>query len=316
MKTKLSRFIGPVIAILLLLLASRVLYRELSHFDYQEVLAQFSNLSRIDLMLACAFTAVSYLVLTFYDVLAIQYVGQQLPYYRIALASFIGYTLSHNLGFPLVTGGAARFRLFSSWGLSNFQIAQAIAFSGLIYWLGFVALGGTALVLDPPPLPGTLEAEFRFLSLRPRGILCWLVVVLYFYWFGVRRIPIRVRDLEFPAPQPSLSIVGTLVAALDWFLACNVAYVILPDTSLSYLEFLGLFQLGQVIGLLSHVPGGLGVFEATILEFLSDRVPASALFGSLIAYRIVYYLVPLAFSSVLLLAHEIRSYCRARLSRA
>ena len=302
MKIKPPQLIGPVIAIALFSLALRVLYHELAKFHYHEVVDKFSSLPLDNVLTAGFFTLASYLVLTMYDVLAMRYVGQRLPYYKVAMASFIGYTLSHNLGFPLFTGGAARYRLFSAWGLSNLQIAKAIAFSGIVFWVGFTLLGGAVLVIDPPPVPEGFNLAYA--SLRPVGVTCLIAVCLCFFFFCVKKRPFRVKDWEFPAPAPALSLAGMVIASIDWILAANVAWYLLPRTELSYLEFLGLFQLGQIAGLLSHVPGGLGVFEATILAFLSDQVPPSALFGSLLAYRVVYYLVPLALSSILLIAHE------------
>ncbi len=308
MKIKASQVVGSLIALALFVLAIRVLYKELSHFQYSEIIDNFSNIPKTCVIISCCFTLASYLVLTLYDVLAMRYVGQVLPYYKIAMASFIGYTLSHNLGFPLFTGGAARYRLFSAWGLSNIQIAQAIAFSGVIYWLGFIALGGVVFTIEPPPIPAGFNLSES--SLRPLGIVCLLLIIAYLL-FSVRNRHIKIKSWEFPAPRTKLSFAGVFVAALDWVLANNVAYFLLPETNLSYFQFLGLFQLGQVAGLLSHVPGGLGVFEATILAFLSDKAPASAIFGSLIAYRIVYYLVPLGCSALLMLTHEAITHGKA-----
>jgi phosphatidylglycerol lysyltransferase len=301
-KIKPAHLIGPLIAIGLFSLALRVLYRELGSLHYEDVLTEFSNLPIRHLVLAGLFTALSYLVLTLYDVLAMRYVNYPLPYYRVAMASFIGYTLSHNLGFPLLTGGAARYRLFSSWGLSAAHIAQAIAFSGLVFWVGFVLLSSIVLLIDPPLLPPGYSLFFT--SLRPVGVICLLLVLLYFGLFGFRNRALRIKDFEFPAPPIKLSLEGVVVSAVDWMLAANVAYVLLPQTSLNYVEFLGLFLLGQVAGLLSHVPGGLGVFEATVLMFMSGQATVSQLAGSLLAYRFIYYMLPLLLSSGLLLAHE------------
>jgi len=302
-KVKIVKFIGPAIALALFCLALRVLHHELGGLRYRDVVQEFANRPVAYVLLAGVFTFLSYFVLTLYDVLALRYVRYALPYYKVAMASFVGYTLSHNLGFPLFTGGAARYRLFSAWGLSTPQIAQALAFSGIIFWVGFTLLGGLLFIWEPPQIPsGYMPLG---LSLRPLGWLCLLLVAAYFYFFSYKKKPLRLKEWEFPNPPLALSLGGMIVAAIDWVLAAEVAYVLLPSTTLSHVQFIALFQLGQVLGLVSHVPGGLGVFEAIIVMFLSGQASAGSLAGALVAYRVVYYLVPLACSSLLLVAHEI-----------
>jgi phosphatidylglycerol lysyltransferase len=100
--------------------------------------------------------------------------------------------------------------------------------------------------------------------------------------------------------------VQLLVGSLDWILACSVLYVLLPEQSqLSFLQFLGIYLLAQVIALISHVPGGLGVFESMIL-LLAPNLPADALLSSLLVYRGIYYLLPLALATALLGGKELQ----------
>ena len=118
MKTAGLKIISPLIALALFSAALFVLHRELSTLQWEDITVALDSLPRSRIILAGVFTASSYLLLSCYDFLAIRYIGVHLAYWRIALASFIGYTLSHNLGFSIFTGGVARFRLFSRWGLS------------------------------------------------------------------------------------------------------------------------------------------------------------------------------------------------------
>ena len=302
MKVKIAKIVGPLIAVILLILAARVLYVKLGALSFAEVRSNFSALPLASVIEAILFTIGSYLVLTLYDLLALRYIKHSLPYLKVAMASFVGYTLSHNLGFPLISGGAARYRLFSSWGLCGTEIAQAIAFSGLVFWVGFLLLSGCVLTFDPPPLPPDSEL---LVSLRPLGLVCLILVFLYYWLFVFRGRTLRVKQFEFPAPPIGLSFKGMVVSSLDWVLAAHVAYALLPQAGLTYVEFLGIFQLGQVFGILSHVPGGLGVFEATVLMFLSGRADTAMLAAALLAYRIIYFLAPLVVSMTLLLVHEI-----------
>jgi uncharacterized membrane protein YbhN (UPF0104 family) len=96
------------------------------------------------------------------------------------------------------------------------------------------------------------------------------------------------------------------VTSLDWLLAAAALYVLLPDTvQISYPALLGLFLLGQAAAMISHVPGGLGVFETVLLLALADSGGAPALTAALLLYRLIYYLLPLLLGSLLLALHEI-----------
>ena len=116
---------------------------------------------------------------------------------------------------------------------------------------------------------------------------------------------LKIREWEFSLPSTRLFLVQIAIASLDWALAGSVLYALLPAAAtLSWHGFLGVFLLAQIAGMASQVPGGLGVFESVILLLLSPVLPASSIFGSLLIYRAVYYLLPLAVAALLLGTHE------------
>ena len=94
------------------------------------------------ILLAAALTLLGYLVMTGYDTLAFRYIRHPLPYFKIALASFIGYAFNNNVGFSGLVGGSLRYRLYNAWRLTAVEIAKVIAFCTISFWLGFVLLGG------------------------------------------------------------------------------------------------------------------------------------------------------------------------------
>lgn len=302
MKTAGLKIFSPLIALALFSTALFVLHRELSTLQWEDITIALDSLPRSRIIFAGIFTASSYLLLSCYDLLAIRYIGIQLTYWRIGLASFIGYTLSHNLGFSIFTGGAARFRLFSRWGLSPVQIAQLIAFSGVIFWCGFALIAGTLTLIDPPPIPERFQVSTLIMRVLGLGLLGAAGVFIW-CWAG-RKKSISIGDFEFSPPDSGLLGRGLTIAALDWFLASLVAYELLPP-GIPLLQFVSLFMLSQIIGLLSHVPGGLGVFETIIILWFADRAPQSQVFGGLIIYRLTYYLIPLCLSMILFVTYEI-----------
>ena len=125
---------------------------------------------------------------------------------------------------------------------------------------------------------------------------------------------IRIWRLTLPLPSPRLMMAQTVVSVIDWLLAAAVFYVLLPQSRPAFLPFAGAFAAAQLTGLASHVPGGLGVFDGLMVLFLRNQVPIAALATALVAYRIVYYLLPLAVALAMLLMDE-TSQRRSQLSQ-
>lgn len=144
-----------------------------------------------------------------------------------------------------------------------------------------------------------------FASIRLLGIVLLLPAIAYMLWIGIRREPIRIQQWEFELPSPSL-FVAQVTSCLDWIIAAGVLYILLPDPlPLTFPRFLCIFLLAQIAGVASNVPGGLGIFEAIILVFLAPFFSASAILGALVAFRAIYYLLPLLVAMLLLATHEI-----------
>src|SRR5436305_13366496 len=107
--------------------------------------------------------------MTGYDTLAFRYIRHPLPYFKIALASFIGYAFNNNVGLSGLVGGSLRYRLYAGWRLTAVEIAKVIAFCTISFWLGFVLLRGTFFILAPPLAPAPVHLPFG--SVRLLGVL-------------------------------------------------------------------------------------------------------------------------------------------------
>ena len=141
--------------------------------------------------------------------------------------------------------------------------------------------------------------------LRPIGVVLLAVVAAYLAWSAAQRRPLRFGGWEFPIPSLKVTTLQLCIAALDWTAAGAVLYALLPPGHrLSFLPFLGAFLLAQFAGQISHVPGGLGVFETLMVLLLKPYLPAAATIGALVAFRAIYYLVPFALSLLALAAYE------------
>jgi len=307
--------VWPFVAVGVLVLAAAVLHRELAAYRFHELMQAARAVPPARLARALACTALAYAVLPGYDAMALRYIGFHLPLRRTAFASFIAYAFSQMLGFPLLTGGSVRYRLWSAWGLSTAQIARAVGFVAFSFALGMLTVGGLAFVLEPASTAEVLGLSAS--ALRGLGLLSLGLVVAYAWWCLRRRHSIRLGPLRVPAPSPGLLGAQLVVPTLDWTLAGAALYVLLPGGhGLTLVAFLGIFLLAQFAGLVSHVPGGLGVVETILILLLRPYAPVTELVGSLIAYRAVYYLLPFCVGVLLLAQYELRSYAPQALGAA
>jgi phosphatidylglycerol lysyltransferase len=189
--------------------------------------------------------------------------------------------------------------------LSTSEIAQAISFAGATFIIGMIAVAGFVFVLEPTSTIQLLRLPFG--SLKPVGALCLALVATYLVLSASGFRTFRLFEWEFPVPTTRLALAQLLVAVIDWTAAGAVLFVLLPPGyRLSFLPVLGVFLLAQFAGILSHVPGGLGVFEAIVVLLLKPYMPAASIVGSLLAYRAMYYLLPLVIALAFLIAFEVR----------
>ena len=302
MKERLAAAAGPLLGLVLFALAAAVLQRELTEYHYGDVVAHLRAIPRTRVAVAFGLTALGYLALTGYDALALRFVGRALAYRRVALASFVAYVLSHNLGFAFLSGSAVRYRMLTSWGVTAAELGRIVSFNVTTFWLGFLALGGLALGLAPIRLPAAFHTALA--TTAPIGF-GFLALLAAYFLASLRGATLRVLGVELRLPGPRIVLLQTLLSCVDWALAAATLYVVLPHADgLGFPRFLGVFLLAQVAGLVSHLPAGLGVFETAMVLLLAPWLPGDAVLGSVLAYRIVYYLIPLGAGIGLLAGFE------------
>lgn len=304
MKSPRVKVLSLIFGLLLFGFIIGFLSHELKSYNLREVRNYLESLSQFKVLSAFALTVLSYLVLTGYDFLAFRYIGNPLSIFRILVASFIGYAFSHNLGFTMLTGAPVRYRMYSSWGLNGVDIAKVVTFCVLTFFLGFMIVGGAVFLFEPPQLPPVIFE--RFPSLQPLGVFCLASVALYLFWSAFQRKPLRLFKWELPIPPLKISLLQCVVSSLEWIVTGSILFVLLPAHSeMTYSWFLGIFLLAQVAGLISQVPGGLGVFDTVIIFGLTPPLSESTVIGALLAYRFMFYLLPLVLAILLLGIHEI-----------
>lgn len=296
---------SSLFGLLLFALSVWVMSRELQEYNYRHLLDSLATIPKRRLSESIWLTVIGYLVMVPYDILGLSYANCSLNWKRIALTNFISSVFSNTIGMALLTGSAIRYRFYSSWGVPPWAIAQAIAFVNFTFWLGMFALAGLIFLINPLAIPPQLHLPF--VSVRPIGIIFLLLIIVYLLASLLLRKPLRIGSQEFRFPNFKISIVQIIISSFDWLLAAAVVYVLLPShLSISYGNFLEIYLLAMFAGVVSNIPGGLGVFETVILLILSSEVSAVSIFSSLLAYRVVYYFFPLIVATAALGLYELK----------
>lgn len=188
-RRKLAHHFGPLLADPLFVVALWALHHELKPYEIQDVLHSLKKLPAASLAVTVFLMIVDYLIMTGYDFFALRYINSKLRYRKIALASFVGYAFSNNIGLSMVAGGSIHYRLYSGWRLSGLEIAEVIVFCSLSLWLGFLAFGGTVFLFEPMVIPKALHLPLN--SVRPLGIVFLLLVFAYLLFCFLRKNPLN-----------------------------------------------------------------------------------------------------------------------------
>jgi phosphatidylglycerol lysyltransferase len=301
-KNKILRYIGSIAGICLFVVALFVIHQRLKQFRLADIIADIHQIPNRYLLAAIGLTILDYFVLTFYDTLAIKYLRESLKYPKIAAASFVGYAFTHNLN--ILGGSTARYRIYSALGISATHIAKLVVFCSITFWLGFFSVAGLSFIFFNQQVPKTLHIPQAML--RPLGVVFLAIVIAYIIYVFAGKKMLKIKGWELEKPSVSILLGQILISSVDWIIASGVLYVLLPKgIEVGYAQFVGLFLLAQIAGVFSNVPGGLGVFETIMLLLLARFDQSSALFGSLLIYRLTYYIIPFSFAAAVLAGHEL-----------
>ena len=299
------RWLSPFVALALLIASVYVIQTELGGHGFQNILGALSALTAPSLFVAGAFAALSYLCLMVGEGVALTMIGRPLRLASFWQPSLTAYALGNALGFSFATAPAVRARLYKGL-LEPSGVAAISAMTGLSVFAGAVMAAGLGLLLGATEIADQgFGAPFLW---QGAGIVlaapaaAWLAVSV----LGRRTLTIAGVDIRTPPPVTALGQV--VVASGDWIAAAAVLYVLLPDHGgWSFPAFVAVFVASGLLGALSGAPGGLGVFEASILALAPATQHQAGTAAALIAYRLIYTLAPLTLAGGLLGADIIRS---------
>ncbi len=295
----------------LLFEALRSLFAEL---NYDDVVNAVRTTPAPALALAVFATALSYVALTGYDHSALRFVGAAVPYRIVAGTSFIAYALANTIGLGMLTGAAVRMRLYGAVGVEAGLVSRAIAFNAFMFFFGITVVGAAAVfwgAADIAPVMNLPAQGLRIIVGVTLGAA--LLFALLCRGGGERRLFGR---FTLRVPTASMIAGQLVISALDIAAAGAVLWLLLPPGAIGFSTFLGFYAIAMVLGIISHVPGGLGVFEAVMLALLGNHVLPESLAAALVLYRLIYYVLPLLTALALLVVSELRLGTAAPVTKA
>ena len=296
--------VGLLLSATIIAISFAILWHRLQGLDIPRVVATLAAMPIHKIVGAACAIAAAYGSLTFYDWFALRTIGAcHVPYRIAALASFTSYSIGHNIGATVFSGGAIRYRIYSFWGLRLVDIAKLCFVTGLTFWLGNLTVLGLGMVYVP-------EAASAVDHLPPwanRAIGIAALCVLAGYLAYVRR---EARSFgsdrwRITLPNGRLTVLQILIGIADLlFCALAMSLLIPSEPAIDFVALAVIFVFATVFGFASHAPGSLGVFDAAMLIGLGQFAREDLVAG-LLLFRLIYFIVPFGLALLIMGAREL-----------
>jgi uncharacterized membrane protein YbhN (UPF0104 family) len=296
--------VGVLLSLTIIAVAAVVLFHSLRDLDVDEVIAAVKATEWCHIAAAALFVSGGYFTLTFYDWFALRTIGRnEIPYRIAALSGFTSYSVGHNIGATVFTGGAVRYRIYSAYGLSAIEVAKICFVAGLTFWLGNATVLGLGVALTPQAA-GPIDQLPPWLN-RVIAILILMTLASYVGWVWSAQREIGQGEWKVKLPSGPSTMVQIVIGLFDLGFCALAMYMLLPDEPhVGFIILLVVFVTATMLGFASHAPGGLGVFDAAMLVALWE-FDKEDLVAGLLLFRLLYYLAPFVIALAILGIREI-----------
>lgn len=302
---KYLRYLGPLLVTAIFVLAVYLLYHKLKSYSMAQIRESLEQISYARIGCSLLLMVVNYIILVGYDWLALKAIHKKLPLPRVGLVSFVGQAVSYNFG-ALLGGTSVRYRFYSAWGFSLSEIVRLVLMLAVTFWVGALGLCGIIFMIAPPVIPDELLTRMPIGDVRILGVILFAIACSYLVLCFTVRKPVHIFGKEFVFPPPHIAMAQALVAGVDIVAAAACMYVLLPgNMGVSFMDFLPSYLMAQVAVVLTHIPGGVGVFELVILH-LTHTSHEQMVFAAVLLFRLIYFIIPLLAAAVLLAVYEAR----------
>lgn len=298
-----------IIAIVMFALASKSLFHMAHTLDMAQVKSIFTSTPPLTMLKAVGVVIAAYMLLSVYDLIAIRYLKTKIPYPKILNTSLTAFSIGHTLGVSMLSAGAVRFRYYGKYGVESTKIANIILLVSLAFSYGMMTVIGISLVVNPHMLAQLLTHISWLGSISPLvfkgigfAILALIAASLLFAGKSGRMLSIKNWQLQLPPATVLLRLI--ILAVIDIALVAYIIHMLIPASiSVSYLEVFSAYVQAITVGIISHVPGGLGVFELTMVASL-PQVDKTTLLSVLLLFRVLYYFIPFMLGILSFVLHE------------
>ena len=320
-RQRLDRYRQPLglsVALLLFVVALLACRHLLDELDPSALHASILAVPGVNLFGAVGLTVLGFIALLGYEWSASRYAAVSLPARTLATGGFCAFAIGNAVGLSMLSGGSIRYRLYARHGIGGGEIARMTVFASLSLGCALPLLAALAALADPAAAAAALHLPQPVLiaiCVMLLAIGAALVVVVHRARLAERPAPdcvtVRVSRHLLRLPDTRLTLLQVLITLVDVSAAAGVLYLLLPEAP-PFSTFLLVYLLALAAGVLSHVPGGVGVFEAVLLAAFANELGTAPLAAALLLYRLIYIVLPLLVACLLLLAMELRRLVDAR----
>jgi uncharacterized membrane protein YbhN (UPF0104 family) len=298
--------LGIAVSLLIIAFAISTLVHTLRGVDTGVVLTALTEIPHGRIGLAALCVVCAFCTLTFYDFFALRTIGKKhVPYRIAALSGFTSYSIGHNIGATVFTGGAIRFRIYSDYGLNAIDVAKICFLSGLTFWLGNLFVLGFGMALHPwaaSPMDLLPPAMNRLIALG-----CLAGIATYFVWLmtGKQRRELGQNGWKVVLPSARLTLLQILIGVVDLGFCAMAMFLLMPlQPGIDFVSLAVVFILATLLGFASHAPGSLGVFDAAMLVALPE-FSKEQLLATLLVFRVLYFVIPFGIAISILGTREL-----------
>jgi len=298
--------VGIAASLIIVAFAITTLVRTLKGIDTGVMLVALTEIAPYRIALAALCVVGAFCTLTFYDFFALRTIGRKhVPYRIAALSSFTSYTIGHNIGATVFTGGAIRFRIYSEYGLSAVDVAKICFLSGLTFWLGNTFVLGIGMAWHPGAASAMDQLPSALNRLVAFGVLSAILAYLVWLSLGEERRELGQNGWKVKLPSAPLTLVQILIGVLDLGFCAMAMYLLMPgDPGINFMSLAVVFILATLLGFASHAPGSIGVFDAAMLVAL-PQFGREQLLATLVVFRILYFMIPFGIAISIMGSREI-----------
>ena len=298
--------LGVAASLLIIAFAITTLVRTLRGVDTGVILTALTEIPPGHIALAALFVLGAFCTLTFYDFFALRTIGKKhVPYRIAALSSFTSYSIGHNIGATMFTGGAIRFRIYSDYGLSAIDVAKICFLSGLTFWLGNTFVLGIGMAWHPWAASAMDQLPPAINRLIALGGITAIIAYLVWLTLGDGRRELGQNGWKVVLPSARVTLLQILIGVVDLGFCAMAMYLLMPaQPGIDFVSLAVVFILATLLGFASHAPGSIGVFDAAMLVAL-PQFGREQLVATLVVFRILYFVIPFAIAISILGMREL-----------